>query len=783
VPRKTVFGEFPRRENGLSRDKYPSFGARFGHGSVGGVNVDGEHAVWNSILLELALSASGGENLEDLVQKAAFSFLYKLDCVHVGIFQWDGDHLQVLYALPQTLCEESFFQILLAEIQHKLFIEEQEIAILRNEGYWYYGFHLHRFGVLLLGRGTPLEGVSLKELLPIVNILAQNCFLHLDAVARERAIQIELEQERHLLRAIIDAIPDLILYKDQWGKYRLANEAARKFFSLSLGEIQGKSDQDLRRFFKTPKREEIDHLVLETGRVWRYEEWLKTPAGETGPLETVSVPVYDGKGRSMGTVAVSRNIAERLEAEKKIRAEKKWLEILFTNSTDAIVLVNCEGVIEETNESFRRLFGYTCEEVRGRKLETLFQPTHDSPVGGEYTAKLLAGDTVTCEATHCTKEGVPVTVMVRGFPVVIEERILGAYILYTDITERKRYEEKLKYFGLHDSLTGLYNRRFLEGEMQRIDAIGLSPVSAIVGDVNGLKLVNDVFGHEMGDQLLKEAATIIRKSCRRGDLVARWGGDEFVVLLPHTDNVAVERICERIKERCEALEKGCIHVSIALGYATKMGAKESIWQVLKEAEDWMYRHKLLQTQSYRNAIISSLRATLLEKSMETEEHAERLKEMSLQIACKMGLSAKQMSELELLAVLHDIGKIGVRESILLKPGPLTDREWEEMKRHVEIGYRIAQRTPELASIAEYILFHHERFDGRGYPRGLQGDDIPLLSRILAVVDAFDAMVNDRVYRKAMGKEWAFAEIERNSGKQFDPQVVEVFLSLFEEKTN
>ncbi|WP_041275127.1 HD-GYP domain-containing protein [Desulfotomaculum nigrificans] len=216
-------------------------------------------------------------------------------------------------------------------------------------------------------------------------------------------------------------------------------------------------------------------------------------------------------------------------------------------------------------------------------------------------------------------------------------------------------------------------------------------------------------------------------------------------------------------------------MSIALGYATKNKAKENIWQVLKEAEEWMYRNKLLQSKSYRNAIISSLKATLFEKSMETEEHAERLKEISLKIAKGLGISDKQMDELELLAVLHDIGKVAIKESILMNPGKLTEEEWEEMKKHPEIGYRIARATPELAPVAEYILCHHERWDGRGYPRGLKGEEIPLLSRILAVADAFDAMTNDRPYRKAMSREESLAELERNAGTQFDPEIVSAFI--------
>jgi len=348
-------------------------------------------------------------------------------------------------------------------------------------------------------------------------------------------------------------------------------------------------------------------------------------------------------------------------------------------------------------------------------------------------------------------------------------RIISEYIL------RKKFEEKVLFLSYHDQLTGLYNRRFMEEEIKRLDTPRQLPVSVIMGDINGLKLTNDVFGHRAGDLLLKKAAEMIKECCRREDIIARWGGDEFVILLPRTGMKAAEEIVGRIKNKCATDSKEPIQVSIALGYAAKTKAEENIWQVLKEAEEWMYRHKLLQGKSYRNAVISTLKTTLFEKSMETEEHAERLKEISLKIAKGLGLSAKQMDELKLLAVLHDIGKVAIKESILLKPGPLTEKEWEEMKKHPEIGYRIAQNAPELASIAEYILCHHERWDGRGYPREIKGEEIPQLSRILAVADAYDAMTSDRPYRKAMGREEALAELERNAGTQFDPEVVSAFI--------
>ena len=175
-------------------------------------------------------------------------------------------------------------------------------------------------------------------------------------------------------------------------------------------------------------------------------------------------------------------------------------------------------------------------------------------------------------------------------------------------------------------------------------------------------------------------------------------------------------------------------------------------------------------------MIASIRASLIEKNGETEEHCQRLIEMSKKIGEILNVTQKQLDELELLATLHDIGKIGIDDGILNKPGALTDEEWYEMKKHPEIGHRIAMSSPELAPIAEYILCHHERWDGNGYPQKLSGEEIPLLSRIISVADAYDAMTSDRPYRKRMEKKEAVMEIKRNMGTQFDPKIAEIFIT-------
>ncbi|WP_242837394.1 HD domain-containing phosphohydrolase [Desulfitobacterium metallireducens] len=344
-----------------------------------------------------------------------------------------------------------------------------------------------------------------------------------------------------------------------------------------------------------------------------------------------------------------------------------------------------------------------------------------------------------------------------------------------DVTDHKKNEERILYLSYHDQLTGLYNRRFYEEELKRLDVVRNYPLSVMMADVNGLKLVNDSFGHEFGDQLLSKVGQVMKKACRKDDILARLGGDEFVLLLPNTDRLEAERILKRIQKLATQEEVGSIQLSISFGFETKRYSTQSIDEILKKAEDNMYKMKLFESPSMRGKAIQTIVNTLYEKNKQEEHHSHSVSELCQRIGIALNLPERDVLELKNVGLLHDIGKIGIDEKVLSNSGKLTKEEWIEIKRHPEIGYRILSTVNDMADMAIDVLAHHERWDGNGYPKGLKGNKIPLHARIIAIADAYDAMINDRSYRKPFTQEKALEELTNNAGTQFDPELVKIFI--------
>lgn len=343
--------------------------------------------------------------------------------------------------------------------------------------------------------------------------------------------------------------------------------------------------------------------------------------------------------------------------------------------------------------------------------------------------------------------------------------------------ELMKRNEEIIYLSYNDKLTGLYNRRYYEEVIKRLDTKGNLPISIIMGDVNGLKLTNDGFGHEVGDKLLKKIADILKSECRKDDIVARVGGDEFIIVLPETSIEETEKIVDRIKVKCNKEKEEPIKPSVSIGFSTKDDVAQDINTIYKVAEDNMYNKKLMESKSIRSSIISSLRKTLYERTHETKEHSDRLIELSYKLGKALGLSTDHIHNLQLLASLHDIGISAMPDHVLYKNADLTTEEWNIMKKHCEIGYQIVRTSQDLAHIAEEVLCHHENWDGSGYPQGLIGESIPLNSRILSILDTYDCMKYGSFYQRVVSSEEIVEFIKSQSGKCFDPKIAEAFIKI------
>jgi len=342
--------------------------------------------------------------------------------------------------------------------------------------------------------------------------------------------------------------------------------------------------------------------------------------------------------------------------------------------------------------------------------------------------------------------------------------------------KRLKREEDLKYFGFHDYLTGLYNRDYLEEEIKRLDNKRSLPLSVIIGDVNGLKLINDTFGHHQGDQLLKNIAEILDSTSRHTDILGRWGGDEFLIVLPHTTKQDAKSLIHRIKNNLKVKDYEGIPLSISFGKATKIKESEDIKDIINEADRLMYNNKSKCHEKHTQQMLNVLYNKLHEMGHEKKEHCQRVMKMSEEFALHLNLDKDEIKDLKKAARLHDIGMINISSDIVCKNDELTEEEYEIIKSHTEIGFRIANSLNESSEISHAILFHHEWWNGKGYPDRRQGKEIPLFARIISITDAFDIMINDQVYREKMSKEKAVKKIKKRAGTQFDPELVEIFVN-------
>lgn len=585
----------------------------------------------------------------------------------------------------------------------------------------------------------------------------------------------QLRGERAQFERIMLDLPDGIVIFGSDSRVLRTNPAFDTLFSLDAGEAAGHYLWDVVGGEDRSEEVRLNIEKLKENK-WVDHESVRTRKNGTKVHVSVRGASISPNGEPSEFLAIYRDISGRKWAEETIATERAYFENLFTNCPVAVALVDSSGVIQRINTSFVELFGYGKQECAGRLLDDLIAPGETAEDAAALTREAAEGGRVKAERMRRKKDGtwINVQIIAVSFPGIAGQTVVHA--IYQDITERKILEEHARYMGYHDSLTGLYNHAFIEEEIQRLDTPRQLPISVIMADMDNLKLVNDAFGHTEGDKLILEAGNILRSSCRQEDIVARCGGDEFLFLLPRTTLQDARTICGRIKKDCDRQNGSLVSLSLAVGAATKENVTHDFVQVLKKAENDMYRDKLLNSERSRGAIFRRLES-FLESDQHRKAHIDRLAQLAELFGESLSMSRDEIAKLSALARFHDVGLMPVPVEVLYKEGPLDIEEMEMIRKHPERGYHIARNLPEIAPVAECILSHQETYDGKGYPRGLSREDIPLPARIIHLLCAYEVMTGWRSYAPVLSKEKALEEIASRAGSQFDPRLAGLFIRM------
>ncbi len=455
------------------------------------------------------------------------------------------------------------------------------------------------------------------------------------------------------------------------------------------------------------------------------------------------------------------------------QANRELHTAVLRTALDGFWLFDAKGTILEVNEAYCELSGYAKAEMLEKHVGDLEASDEPNPLL-ERLPRISQAGSARFESHHRSKDG-------RVLNVEFSVTSLGggkfsAFI--RDVTEQRHLERQLRLLSFHDQLTGLYNRAYFDEELSRLEVGRDYPVTLMMLDVDGLKLVNDTWGHTRGNELLQTFSRILRGVFRKSDVIARVGGDEFAVILSRTGSEEADALLKRLRAALEDHSRSSerpYHLSVSVGLSVAAQG-DSLKTVLDLADKQMYADKMRRAEEVSVSQLNFLLESLPPKDF-GEGHLTRVRAWSRQLGLTLGLPEQALADLDLTARIHDLGKVGLDDALLGKFAPMTDEEKGHLALHSVIGYRIARLFPPISRVAEFILHHHECWNGTGYPGKLAGDSIPIVSRVVSLVDTYDALIHDRPYRRALGPDQAEAEIVRLSGVQFDPQVVSAFLGL------
>ncbi|AGL02854.1 diguanylate cyclase [Desulfoscipio gibsoniae] len=484
--------------------------------------------------------------------------------------------------------------------------------------------------------------------------------------------------------------------------------------------------------------------------------------------------------------AVKARTEELHKANADLEENKNQLQLILDSTAEAIYGMDLNGECTFCNISCIKLLGYNSQdELLGKNMHHQIHHTRRDgtpfPIDECRIFQSIkqgkgfeADDEVFWRA-----DGISFDVEYHSYPQIKNGEIIGGVVTFMDITERKQKEAEIQYLSCHDTLTGLYNRRCFEDNRIKIDNPDHLPLSVIFADINGLKMTNDIFGHAAGDELIKKSAEILVRSCRENDIVARVGGDEFIILLPNTSEKNAEKVISRIKSEFLDARVAAIKCSISLGLDTKRSPDQSLDEIMTDAENAMYQDKTMNRKSIKMDIIDNIIETLHSRSARERLHSIAVSEFCSEIGSVLQLSELEINKLKRAGYMHDIGKITLDARLLSKEA-LAAEEFEEIRQHSVVGYRILNLFDDTLDLAEYVYSHHESWDGSGYPRGLKGEQIPLIARIISIAETYERVLNRGNLSILESKKKAIETIKEGAGKQFDPAIAELFAQMMDD---
>lgn len=652
----------------------------------------------------------------------------------------------------------------------------------------------------------------------------------------------ELRVSEARYRAIIEDQTELICRWLPDGTLTFVNEAYCRYFGRQRDELIGANFMPMIPPEDRQMVKDNFAALTRENPVGTHEYKVILLSGEIRWQQWTNRAIFNNEGCRVEFQSVGHDITERKLAQQALEESERFLSNIFSSIQDGISILDSELDILRVNSVMEKWYAHAMPLV-GKKCYQAYHCSDAPCALCPSRQTLQTGKSAYEVVPKTGAGGKIVGWLdLYSFPLVdtATGKLKGVIEYVRDITERKKAEEerfglneelmksnkRLKQLALRDPHTGLYNHRYLqeiiEAEFYRAHRYA-QPLSMMMLDIDYFKSINDVYGHKFGDLVLKQFSKILKKMVRRYDVVIRYGGEEFIIICSGTDRTNALGLAKRILDAINLFDfgnqkhsvklklsiavvsynedkviKGMDLVELAdqiLNQAKESGGNRvycsldinksksysSIGEKTKSAKFLYEKIEKLSKRANRSLMeaIFAFAKTIEVKDHYTGEHGEKTVKYATEVARALNLQEHDIELIRQAAILHDLGKIGISEKILLKKGKLTKREYAEIKKHPQIGVDIIRPIQFLHPIIPILLYHHERWDGKGYPNSLKGEEIPIGARVVAIADVYQALISDRCYRPAYSQSQAIKIIKEASGKLFEPAIVDAFLRIID----